>query len=93
MFKEIENMIKSRKLTIKDCDYHTLRNLENNGKIRALVLKGEKIVHIELICPNCGKYSYYTQEWKSVSKAAKYRFKTKCPKCGFLIKIAKLRKE
>jgi rRNA maturation protein Nop10 len=91
MFDKIQKIISEKKLTPSDCVYHTLRALENNGKIRALVIKGENTIHIELICPNCGAYSYVTQEWKKVSKGAKYRFEAKCPKCGNNIKVEKLK--
>ena len=91
MFGEIDKIITSRKLTPADCEYHTLRTLENNGKIRALVIKGENIAHIEFICPKCGTHSYQTQENKKVSKAAKIRYKVECPKCGEKLKIDKLK--
>lgn len=91
MFDKIDSIIKEKKLTPAECGYHTLRILENNGKIRALVIKGENIIHIELICPKCGNYNYSTQEWGKVSKGAKYRFETKCPKCGNSIKVEKLK--
>jgi len=91
MFDKIDKIIAEKKLTPTTCDYHTLRVLENNGKIRALVIKGEAIIHIELICPKCGTYDYQTQEWKKVSKGAKIRFSTKCPKCGNAIKVEKLK--
>ena len=91
MFDKIEKIINDRKLTSSDCGYHTLRTLENNGKIRALVVKGENIIHIELVCPKCGNYDYHTQEWKQVSKGAKYKFETKCPKCGNIVKVPKLK--
>jgi phage terminase large subunit GpA-like protein len=91
MFDKIQKIISERKLTPSECEYHTLRTLENNGKIRALVIKGENIVHIELICPKCGTYDYQTQEWKKVSKGAKYRFEVKCPKCGNIVKVEKLK--
>ena len=91
MFDKIEKIITEKNLTPSTCGYHTLRNLENNGKIRALVVKGENIIHIELVCPKCGNYDYHTQEWKQVSKGAKYKFETKCPKCGDIIKVPKLK--
>lgn len=91
MFDKIQNMIAERNIKSADCEYHTLRILENNGKIRALVLKGEKTVHIEYICPKCNHYDYTNQEWKNVSKGAKYRFEAKCSKCGFEIKVPKLK--
>ena len=89
--EEIANMIRERNLKPSDCTYHTLRTLENDGKVRALVIKGEQVVHVEYICPFCGYHEYKTQEWKHVSKAAKLRFKTKCAKCGKTIKVAKLK--
>lgn len=91
MFDKIDKIIAEKKLTAADCDYHTLRPLENNGKIRALVVKGENIIHIELICPKCGNYDCQSQEWKPVSKAAKIRFTIKCSKCGENVKIEKLK--
>lgn len=91
MFDKIDKITSEKKLTPSSCEYHTLRTLENNGKVRALVIKGENVVHIELICPKCGAYDYHAQEWKHVSKGAKYRFETKCPKCEFIVKIEKLK--
>ena len=91
MFDKIESIIKEKKLTPAECDYHTLRILENNGKVRALVIKGESLVHIEVVCPKCGNYEYKTQEWGKVSKGAKYRFESKCSKCGSTIKVEKLK--
>ncbi|NIO44388.1 MAG: hypothetical protein GTN36_02430 [Candidatus Aenigmarchaeota archaeon] len=91
MFDKIQSLIKEKKLTPTDCAYHTLRTLENNGKVRALAIKGEDKLHIELICPFCGAYSYVTQEWIKVSKGSKFRFRVKCPKCEKLVKITKLK--
>jgi len=91
MFDKIQKIITEKNLTASDCEYHTLRALENNGKVRALVVKGENIIHIELICPNCGNYDYHTQEWKQISKGAKIRFTIKCPKCGNSVKVEKLK--
>jgi hypothetical protein len=91
MFDKISSIIKERKLTPPDCEYHTLRVLENNGKIRALVAKGDGVVHIEYICPKCGNYEYVSQPWVKVSKAARVRFTVKCAKCGESIKVEKLK--
>ena len=91
MFDKIAKIISDKNLRPADCTYHTLRNLENNGKIRALVIKGENTVHVEYVCPQCGHYGYNTQEWKTVSKGAKYKFETKCEKCGSAIKVPKLK--
>lgn len=91
MFDKISGIISSKNLTPKECGYHTLRALENNGKVRALVVKGDKILHIEYVCPKCGHYAYITQEYKPVSKSAKIRFILKCAKCGETIKVEKLK--
>ena len=91
MFDKIQKIINEKKLTPANCSYHTLRTLENNGKVRALVIKGENTIHIELICPFCNAYSYTTQEWVKVSKGSKYKFKLKCPKCEKLVKVTKLK--
>jgi len=88
---EIAEIIKKRGLKAADCGYHTLRALDNNGRIRALLVKGDTVLHIEYTCPFCGHTAYKTQEWKPVSKAAQYKFSTTCDKCGEAIKVAKLK--
>lgn len=65
-----------------DCVYHTLRDLENGGKIRVLALR-DNIARVEYICPKCGKDGYKEQEWKKP-------FSVKCD-CGFVIKVPKLK--
>ncbi|MFH0928975.1 MAG: hypothetical protein V1818_01310 [Candidatus Aenigmatarchaeota archaeon] len=91
MFDKIDKIIKERKLTPPDCTYHTLRPLENGGRLRVLVIKGEDVAHAELICPYCGKYTYSEQEYKKVSKAAKVRLRIECSGCGKNIKVEKLK--
>lgn len=89
--EKIQKIIEEKGLTPSDCTYHTLRTLENNGKVRVLVIKGEDIAHVEYVCPFCGHSAYKTEEWKKVSKAAKIRFSFKCDKCGKTIKVEKLK--
>ena len=91
MFDKIQKLIADKKLTPKDCEYHTLRTLENNGKVRVLVVKGENKAHAELICPYCGKYTYVEQEYKKVSKASKIRLRIECSNCGKKTKVDKLK--
>jgi peptide subunit release factor 1 (eRF1) len=91
MVSEIDKLIKERGLKAGDVEYHTIRPLENGGRVRALVIKGEKNVHIEYICPQCKHAGYTTQEWKEVGKGAKFRFSFKCDKCSFEIKVSKLK--
>ena len=91
MFDKIDKIIKERKLTPPDCTYHTLRPLENGGKIRVLVIKGEDKAYIELICPFCSKYTYIEQDYKKVSKASKIRMRAECSNCHKNTKVEKLK--
>ena len=91
MFDKIDRIIKDRKLTPPDCTYHTLRPLENGGKVRVLVIKGDDKAYIELICPYCGKYTYEEQEYKKVSKASKIRMRVECSNCHKNTKVEKLK--
>lgn len=91
MFDKIDKIIKTRKLLPPDCTYHTLRSLENGGKLRVLVVKGEDIAHAELICPHCGKYTYEQQEYKKVSKTSKIRMRIECSNCHKKTKVEKLK--
>ena len=91
MFDKIDSIIKQRNLKPADCGYHTLRILDNNGKVRALVVKGETVLHVELVCPKCGNYEYRQQEWKPGSKSAKSKFDAACSRCGNIVKIEKLK--
>jgi peptide subunit release factor 1 (eRF1) len=86
MFDRIEKFIEEKGIKPSDCSYHTLRTLENNGKIRVLVLKGENIARCEYICPKCGHYAYCEKEWKRP-------FSVKCEKCGATIKVPRLLSE
>ncbi len=86
MFDKIEKFIKENGITPKDCKYHTLRTLENNGRIRVLVLKSDNIARCEYICPNCGHYGYCEKEWRRP-------FSVKCDGCGKTIRVPKLLSE
>jgi len=88
---EISKIIEKRGIKPADCGYHTLRDLENGGRFRALLIKGEKMTHIEYKCPECGHVAYTTQEWVPVSKAVLVRFVVECAKCKFKIKVEKLK--
>ncbi len=86
MFNKIARFIKERGIKPSDCAYHTLRNLENNGKIRVLVLKGEDIARCEYICPYCSHYGYCEKRWNRP-------FSVKCENCGKSIRVPKLLSE
>jgi peptide subunit release factor 1 (eRF1) len=88
--EKISKIIAERGLKPADVGYHTMRLLENGGKIRALLVKGETTTHVEYVCPKCGHYAYLTQPWQDAGKA-KVRFSIKCAKCGSEIKVEKLK--
>lgn len=88
---KIDDIIRDKKVTPADCDYHTRRSLENGGSVRVLRIKGDNINHIEYKCPKCGHAEYTTMEHTQVSKAAKIRFVVPCSKCGEKIKVDKLK--
>ncbi|MDD5416917.1 MAG: hypothetical protein PHU12_02990 [Candidatus Aenigmarchaeota archaeon] len=88
---EINKIIQEKKITPSGCEYHTIRDFENNGRLRALVIKGDNVLHVEYICPNCGHKGYKKQEYVKVSKAASIRFVVECDKCKFKMKIEKLK--
>jgi len=83
IFDKIANFIKENKIKPSDCKYHTMRTLENNGKIRVLVLKKDNLARCEYICPFCGYYGYCEKEWKRP-------FSVKCEKCGKTIRVPRL---
>ncbi|MEM5829596.1 MAG: hypothetical protein QW040_02760 [Candidatus Aenigmatarchaeota archaeon] len=74
-----------------EISYITTRDLQNSagqtkGKVRVIVLKGESIANIELICPECGQAQKKKQEFK-------IPLDLRCEKCGFRVKLQRLRKE
>ncbi|MEM5879412.1 MAG: hypothetical protein QXU74_02890 [Candidatus Aenigmatarchaeota archaeon] len=71
--------------------YITTRDLQNSageikGKVRVIVLKGEDVANIDLVCPECGQAQKKKQEFK-------LPLDLQCEKCGFKIKLQSLRKE
>ena len=86
IFDKISKFIKEKGIKPSDCSYHTLRSLENNGKIRVLVLKEDGIARCEYICPYCSHYGYEEKPWKRP-------FSVKCGKCGKSIRVPKLLSE
>ena len=91
MESKIQAIIVQKGLTSKDCEYHTIRALENGGRIRAMVIKGDSKVHVEYRCQKCGHEDYYSEEYKHVSKASKIRFIVNCSKCGEKMPLEKLK--
>lgn len=59
---------------------------EENGKLKAFVRKGSETVEGDYECPECGNKGKIKQAWKRP-------FNVKCSKCGFLIKVSKIKDE
>jgi len=79
-------------------EYITTRELEGKaaGKIRILKLAEEPQAAVEYTCPNCGFSEKTKQGWKEPfvqGTGSKQTFYLKCKKCGFEIKLLKLKKE
>lgn len=74
-----------------DIKFITTRDLENSsgqkkGKVRVIVLKGEDVADVDLVCPECG----YSQKKKEEFKMP---MKLECGKCGFKLELKSLREE
>lgn len=85
--EKIHNFIKENNIGSGDFIYHTWRDVKNNentGKIRILVLKSDRKARTEYICPHCQHYGYKEKEWKRP-------FNIHCDNCGKLIKVPKLK--
>jgi len=83
-FGKIQKLIDEKKLGPSDSEYHTNRGLENGGRIRVLLIKGENEAHVEYICPYCGFYEY-------AKKPFKRPFSVKCSGCDRLIRVQRLK--
>ncbi len=66
----------------------TLRNKNNEekGRLKAFVRNGSDTAEGEYECPECGHKDRINQVWKRP-------FSVRCSKCGFLMKIPKLKNE
>ena len=84
VFVKIQELIEKNNIQPSDCVMHTQRRLDNDGKIRVLVLKNESDAHVEYVCPKCGHYSYTKKTWKRP-------FSIKCENCGELIRVQKMK--
>jgi predicted RNA-binding Zn-ribbon protein involved in translation (DUF1610 family) len=82
-------------------EYITTRELENSsgeikGKVRILKLAEEAEAVVEYTCPECGFVEKRKEEWKEPfieGTGANQKFIFNCKKCGYKIKLMKLKKE
>jgi predicted RNA-binding Zn-ribbon protein involved in translation (DUF1610 family) len=59
---------------------------EDKGKMLVLVPTGSNNALVDYVCPECGLSKHVETEW--------FRpFSVKCSKCGFLLKLPKLKDE
>jgi hypothetical protein len=82
-------------------EYITTRELQNSsgkitGKIRIFKSKEETDADIELTCPSCGYTEKRKEAWSEPfieGSGKNQKFNVNCSKCGFSVKLMKLKKE
>lgn len=79
-------------------EYITTRELEGktNGKIRIMKLKEEDDATVEFMCPECGVEEKRNESWSEPfmeGAGANQKFNVRCSKCGFSVKLLKLKKK
>ncbi len=57
---------------------------KENGRLRIRVPKDSDTAEGDYLCPECGSQGRVSQEWKRP-------FMVKCGKCGFLMRVSKLK--
>ena len=82
-------------------EYITNRELENSagelkGRIRILKTTEEAKADVELTCPECGSSEKRKEGWAEpfvTGIGKEKKFNLQCSKCGFKIKLLKLKKD
>jgi predicted RNA-binding Zn-ribbon protein involved in translation (DUF1610 family) len=59
---------------------------EERGKLLVLVRKGSETAEVDYVCPECGLSAHTETEWIRP-------FAVKCSKCGFVLKLPRLKDE
>jgi predicted RNA-binding Zn-ribbon protein involved in translation (DUF1610 family) len=59
---------------------------EDQGKIKVLVKADSDTAEVDYVCPECGNSDHAEEEWKRP-------FSVSCSKCGFVIKLPRLKDE
>ncbi len=59
---------------------------EDKGKLRVMVLNGSGTAQVDYVCPECGFSAHTETEWMRP-------FAVKCSKCGFMLKLPRLKDE
>lgn len=74
---------------MRNYSYITNRTLQNKsgeekGKLKIFVRTGSETAEGEYVCPECGNNG-------DINQVFKRPFSVKCSKCGFLLKVPKLK--
>ena len=59
---------------------------DDKGRMRMLVPKGSETAQVDYVCPECGLSKHIETPWIRP-------FSVKCSKCGFVLKLPKLKDE
>lgn len=59
---------------------------EDKGKMRIMVPNGSDTAQVDYVCPECGLSKHVETEWARP-------FSVKCSKCGFVLKLPRLKDE
>ena len=60
------------------------KNGEEKGKLRVLVRADSETAEVDYVCPECSDSRHIEKPWQRP-------FNVKCEKCGFLMKLPKLK--
>ena len=62
------------------------KNEEETGRMRVIVRTGSETAEVDYECPECSFKEHIETEWKRP-------FSVRCNKCGFLLRLPKLKDE
>jgi DNA-directed RNA polymerase subunit RPC12/RpoP len=82
-------------------EYITTRILANSkgeekGKVRIIKMAEDTFATVELTCPECGFTESRKENWSvpfTEGEGKNQKFNIRCSKCGFSVKLMKLKKE
>lgn len=82
-------------------EYITTREIENKagqvtGKVRIVKVAEESDAMVDITCPECNTSEKRKEVWAAPlveGEGSKAKFAVKCNKCGFVVKMLKLKKE
>lgn len=69
---------------------------ESKGRIKIMKMREDGFAQIDLTCPECGANEKGKRDWSepfTSGTGSKQIFNMKCGKCGYAMKMLKLKKE